>query len=583
MKLQQVLFGSVLTLSFAACGGGSTEVAKDKGKNEVVMHQLGDPETLNPLLYKTIEASYVMGQLFESLLTYDPKTYAEKPYLAKALPEVKVNADSSMDFVFEIRNEATWTDGSPITANDALFSLKLIKNPFVDCAGHRAAYELFDDIIVDPSNNRKFTLHCTQVYHIAELTAGGLTFYNSKVFDPKGILASYSLKELSQHPEKFDKDAKLKEQGDFINTSFTTSLPADAGSSAYSFEKFVPTQRVVLKRNANWWGYKIKGEEDVFYAYPDKLIFETNTNVDGAIVALKGGELDAMERIPNRSFVQDMLNNPELQQKLYMFTPVEYGYEYICINTKNAKLQDVKVRRALSHLIDIDKIIDATSYGLAEKATSFVPKDLKEFYNSSLKYPEYNIETAKALLLEAGWKDSNGDGVVDKIINGEKVELTLNIGNREGREWRGKVALYFQAAAKKAGIAINIQTKEWGKLIEEMYKHEFELLIIGVSGAPFEHDYKDQWHTSAYNSNGGGNVSGFGNAKSDALIDQLRVTMDKKQRAVYYMELQKMVSEELPVLFLINEKARIAVNKRWNNVYPTGLKPGFMIAGFKLN
>jgi ABC-type transport system substrate-binding protein len=134
-----------------------------------------------------------------------------------------------------------------------------------------------------------------------------------------------------------------------------------------------------------------------------------------------------------------------------------------------------------------------------------------------------------------------------------------------------------------AGIGLNIQIKEWGKVMEQMDSRNFELLIIGVSGAPFEGDYKDSWHTSAIPAKMGRNYTGFGNAKSDKLLDEIRVTLDKAKRGELYKQLQQIVADEVPIVYLVNQKATLGVNKRFTNVYPTGLRPGFIARGFKLN
>ncbi len=581
MKVNQLFLGIIAAGFFAACGGGE-ESGKEKRKNEVRIHDLSDPKTLNPINESGAETGYIDGNIFQSLLTLDRETYKFVPVLAKSSPVVTSNAaDSTMTFTYEIREAAVWDDGSPITANDAAFALKMYWIPAIDCPSMRSSYEMFDDITVDSSNVRKFTVHCNKFYNMAELSINGLTFLNPKVFDPKGVLTSYTVKQLSKYKALKPSDTKvLEEYAKFFNESFNTVIPSGAGSGPYEFEKWETMQNITLKKKQNWWGSKMKGEEKIFSANPDKLIYETINDFNNALVKLKGGKIDVVYSIPARDFVQDLQGNPEMEKRLNLYTPPMFSYDFVGINMKNKKFQDVRVRRAFSHLLDVDKIVEAVCYGLGERVGTFVHPSVKDQYNEKLVLPDFNIEKAKKLLTEAGWKDSNGDGVVDKTIDGEKVEMEVNIMFNNGNERRKKVCIYFLEGAKAAGVKVNVQPKEWSKMLDEKNKHEFELYVGGWISSPLESDPYQVWHSSSYN--GGSNDVGFGSAKSDALIEKMRVTMDHNQRTQYNKELQMIISEEVPYIFLFSQKERIGINKDWTNVVVSGLRPGFDPSMFKL-
>ena len=581
MTMKVLCLGWIAALSLTACGSDASQSKTTTGSNEVKIHQLSDPEKLNPLTSTDANASTICANIFESLVTNDLTTYERKAFLIKALPEVVMNADHSIDFVMEFRAEAAWPDGSPITGNDFDFSLKLIKNPFINCGPMRSSFELFDKVTVDAANPKKFTVHCDTIYNVAETYVTSLQMLNAKVFDPKGLLKNFSVYDMTHNMKALENSAALKEQGEFFNKSFNTALPENAGSGGYQFDKWETFQRVVLHKNKNWWAFKLKDADAVtFHANPDKLIYETVTDLNTAVVALKANELDVMHSIPNRDFVQDMQASKEMQDKFYLLSPPQFAYEYIGINTKNAKYADVRVRQALSHLIDVDKIVQVVAYGLGERISSFIHPLKKEYYNSDIELPDYNVAKAKKLLADAGWKDSNGDGTVDKIINGEKTELEVNVMYNKGNERRKKICLYFLESAKAAGVKINIQVKEWSEMLDAVHTHSFELYVLTLTSSPLESDPKPVWHTSEYAE--GSNYTGFGNKESDALIEKIRTTLDATQRAVYYKELQKMVSDQVPVIFLMAHKERIAINKRWDNVVASGLYPGYDATMFKL-
>ena len=244
---------------------------------------------------------------------------------------------------------------------------------------------------------------------------------------------------------------------------------------------------------------------------------------------------------PARDFVEDFQKDFEFQKKFYLFTANSFTYSYIGLNTKNKKLKDVRVRRALSHLIDVDKIVETVSYGLATRVNSFIHSTDAVNYAKDIPLKKYDLDVAKKLLNEAGWKDSNNDGVLDKLIDGKKVELEITLFFAKGSKAGEKIATYFQEGARKAGVKIIILAKDGNVINEEKDKRKFEMVLSGWgSSSPAETDPKQIWHTSA-DVDGGDNYVGFGNAASDAVIEKLRVTIDPLERAKYYKELQQMI------------------------------------------
>ncbi len=570
----------IVSLAFFACGGGDGK--NENKKNEVLIHELADPITLNPILEADANTGYILGNVYQTLLGHDRDDFKTYPLLVDSLPLLTTNLqDSSMEFSFRLRKEASWDDQTPLTSEDVAFALKLFKVPTIECASLRSYFEMFDDIVLDPKNDKKFTIHCNRLYHMAEDAIGGLGLMNPKVFDPKGVLKKYTVKQLSEI-KKLDANAikELDAYAKFFNESFNNKVLAGSGTGPYDFEKWETMQRIVLKKKQNWWGAKVKDGQKYFQANPNKLVYETIKDFNNAIVKLKGGKLDVVSSIPNRDFVQDLQSNKVMQEKLHLFNPPQFAYEFFGMNMKHKKFHDVRVRKAISHLVDVDKIVEVVCYGLGERVASFVHPSKKEQYNDKIELPDYSVEKAKKLLAEAGWKDSNGDGVVDKMIGGEKVELEINLMYNVENERRKKTCVYFLEGAKAAGVKIIIQPKAWPKMLEEKNKHNFEMYIAGWISSPFESDPYQIWHTSSYN--GGSNDVGFGNAASDALIEKLRTTMNKEERNQYYKDLQMMISKEVPCVFLFSQKERIAVNKRWTNVTASGLRPGFEATMFKL-
>lgn len=308
-------------------------------------------------------------------------------------------------------------------------------------------------------------------------------------------------------------------------------------------------------------------------AYPDKLIFLQITDPNTAITALKDGQVDAMGNVaPNRF---DELKETDFVSSRYnFFSPPSLAHTFIYTNTGNPKLSDKRVRKALAYAINVQEIIETIFYGYGEPSVSPVHPSSK-YYDKSLAPIPYDPEKARALLAEAGWKDSNENGTVDKVINGELLEMNLNYKYTAGRDISQNIALLIQESAKRAGFNIELEAKEFAVISDDLKRRDFELVPWAKTISPTLWEPKQDFHSE------GDNRTGFGNAETDALIDRIQVTIDEPIRNQLYKELQDILFEEMPIVYILVPTSRIAVHKRFDLV-PTPLFPGFVPAQLKL-
>ena len=185
------------------------------------------------------------------------------------------------------------------------------------------------------------------------------------------------------------------------------------------------------------------------------------------------------------------------------------------------------------------------------------------------------------MLAEAGWKDSNGDGTIDKTINGEKTEFKIDFTYNGGNDERKAVALMFQEEARKVGIEVNVVPQEWSIYLDNQKNHKFEMFYGAWISSPIPNDHKQIFHTESYN--GGSNYVGFGNASSDALIDSIRIELNEPKRDAMNQRFQAILHEEVPYIFLSAPKEKIAIHKRFTNADASVMRPGFWEAGFKMD
>ncbi len=184
------------------------------------------------------------------------------------------------------------------------------------------------------------------------------------------------------------------------------------------------------------------------------------------------------------------------------------------------------------------------------------------------------------MLTDAGWKDTDADGVLDKVVNGQKVQMNLEFTYNSGNDERKSTALLLQEDARKVGININVVAQDWSVYLENLKNHKFDVFFGAWVQSPVPNDHKQIFHSESYND--GSNYTGFGSAASDALVDSIRIELDESKRAAMNKRFQVMLHDESPYIFMYAPTERIAIHKRFTNADPSMMRPGYWEAGFAL-
>ena len=583
LMLKKTIFFCFACLSFSLLWM-SCEPAAESPSDKVRVHVLGDIQHLNTLTATGATSTSVAFQTHQLLYALNPTTYEYEPVLAKERAKV-YEEDGVVKLDFEIRPEAKWDNGKAITAEDLIFSMKLNFVPDADTGPIRSYLDYVEDILVDSINNKKFTVVCKRAYMSAESSiAANQYFMPAYVYDPQGVLENYSLKDLLSEDEEIKKkladDPKLKEYAKFFNgQQFKREI--NVGSGPYAFVKWDTNQRLVLKRKDNWWGDAVEDKDanPWLRGYPKDIDYITITDLNTAVVALKGKSIDAMHSVPPKQFVEDLSKSDDFKNEFFLENPPLLSYDYIGMNMKDPRLADVKVRKAIAHLMDVDELVKTELYGLGHRVTTFVHPLFEERLNTDLVPYDFNVEKAKTLLAEAGWKDLDEDGVLDKEIEGEMYSLKLRIDYNNGNSRRETTCILLKDAARKAGIEIEVLPLEWATYLDKHNKHDFDMYVAGWVASPVESDPKQIWHTESYD--GSSNYVGYGTPKSDAMIEKLRVTVDDAARFQIYKELQADIHATVPYVFLISRKNTVCVSKKYETASSTGLRSGVFANGMK--
>ncbi|MFN7015410.1 MAG: ABC transporter substrate-binding protein, partial [Bacteroidia bacterium] len=235
---------SLTTLTIVSCK--SDEKAISNENPEVTIHELSDADMLNPVNYTDAGAGYILTNTHQPLLGIDFKTLELVPVLAEARPEIEKRPEGGMLITYKIRPEARWDDGTPITAKDVEFTLKVIKNPKVDNQNRKPYYEFIEDIKFYEGDPLKFTFICKDVYILAEASSGDFSILPSKIYDPKGLMSEFTIKQLNEDKDKLASNQKIIEFAtDFNSEKYQREKEFISGSGAYKFEEWLTGQRIV--------------------------------------------------------------------------------------------------------------------------------------------------------------------------------------------------------------------------------------------------------------------------------------------------------------------------------------------------
>lgn len=550
-------------------------------KNEVIVHVMGDPEMLNPCNSVDATTSYLTMCLFQKLIEGDfREPHGLVPVLAESRPVIDRTPEGKMKITFSLRKEAKWDNGTPVTARDVEFSIKTVLNPLVNNRHAKPSFSFINDFVFYPDDERKFSVVSNEAYFLAEATFTDIFILPEYMYDPKGLLRPFTVSQLSRGQDSQKSNPSIKEFADDFNSEKRMRDPAFiSGSGPYRFSEWETNERVTFTKKENWWGDTLRHVNCFFEAYPAKLIFQTIKDQTTALVALKAGSLDVMQSIKSKDFAE-LPKSEKFVQNFNTHTPMEFSYVYVGVNVKRPLLTDKLTRQALAHIVNVDEIIKIVKYGEAERTIGPIHPSKKKAYGSSIPHYEYDLEKAKVLLERAGWKNTNGDATLDKVINGKREEFVLDFLVNAGNDERKSIALMIREQAKKIGITLNVLVIDWAVFLEKCNSHQFDLIVGKWLSSPYPDDLKQIFHSVS--SKGGSNYSGFSNAAADALMDSIRIEIDENNLHRMYLRCQQILHDEVPMIFLYSPTEHIAIHKKFGNAYPSVMRPGYWLPGFRL-
>jgi peptide/nickel transport system substrate-binding protein len=323
------------------------------------------------------------------------------------------------------------------------------------------------------------------------------------------------------------------------------------GSGPYKLERWITGQECVIVRNENYWGRK---------PALDRIVFKFIKSPQAEFQALRKGEIDMMAPTPQQ-YDQSHKDEDFLREfRIVKYNSPLSGYSYIAYNQENALFKDPKVRLAFTHAIDRESIIKNVLYGVGKVAFGTFYQQGRQIAPDLTPWP-YDLEKARALLAEAGWKDTDGDGILDKDGRKFAFEYMLTTDNPIGEQ----IARYFKDQMQKLGVRVSLSPYEWSVFLERLNEKKFEVTSLSWGGGGPESDPFQIWHSSQSKDRGSNFIS-WHNARADSLIEKARVELDPAKRNALFHEFSRILHQEQPYTFMVARENIGFIHKRFENV-----------------
>ena len=503
-----------------ACPPGPTNTPPKKKVQQLVIHMEVEPAHLVVMLRRDFWALRIASDnIFESLIRINPRTYRLEGELAKSWQ----TSDDGLIHTFQLRKKIRWHDGRPLTAADVKFTFDKLMDPQVRAAATRATLAPY-------------------IKHYAQLQPYTFRIV-CKEASPFFLKALSVLDILPAH---------LLRKGD-INTHPFLRKPV--GTGPYRFVSWKSRRQIVLERNGRYWGPVPK---------IPRLVFRLVGNAEVALKLARRGELDFLPRIKPAHWVGQVRSDKAFDRLFVKTRHYPPGIMFIILNQRRALFQDTRVRRALALLLDLDTITSKILHGLMQRAGAmYWFKDPE--YDKSIKPIPFDPQRAAKLLAEAGWRDSDGDGVLDR--QGKKFRFTfLTVASSKNMQ---RWLTIYQQQLRKAGIQMSINPMDWRPYIDRLQKHKFDAgaMLMRLTGPHTDLYY--QLHSSQAAQ--GQNYGGYKNPAADRLLESIRTEMDHARRRRMSLELQQLLSREMALIPLFSEMAPGLVSRKVRGVYTSAL------------
>ncbi len=495
------------------------------------------PAKITPFLGSDVYATRVCNRVCDSLGAYDPTTLRFVGTLADAWQQ----DPEGLWIRVHIRPDARFSDGEQVTAEDVRWTFKdFISNPSIEAERTRSTLDQIEEVKVLGPKTVEFV------------------FNKALSFNMVAALGNYILPK--HFYEKFE-PAQLNSSTGLLMGSGPFRLERLDPSAQWS-----PGQDIVLVRNENYWGPR---------SPLDKVRFKVVNDDLARLVAYTNGEGD--QTLPTSPQFVSKTKEPDWDKNNQSLSWINMrsGYSFIAWNQgpRNGKptpFGDKRVRQGLTLCLDREQMIRDIWEGVGVVAKGSVNPQ-SPASDPKLKPWPFDPVKGKALLAEAGWKDRNGDG----ILENEKGEpFRIEFTRASGGEIYERISNFLKSSYSKVGIQVDTKVVDWSIMQEITKSRDYDALMMGWSATAPESDPRQIFHSESIKE-GGDNFVQWRSTKADQLIDKIRLTLEYDARMQIWHEFEATLHDEQPYTFIRVAPWLRFVKKTIGNVHPykTALEP----------
>ena len=527
-----------------------------KSGGEIILSSFTDPKSFNPITSTETSTSEFTGYLYEGLIRVNPVTQRPEPGLAQSW-DVSANG---LLWTFHIRPNVRWSDGMPFNAFDVEFTFK----------------ELIYNKAINPNSYRDIFTLDGKTIAVKALDSATVQFKLPFSFVP--FLRSLSCEILPQH-----KYAKYVTAGTF-STALGIQTPPDSmvGTGPFLLQEFISSQKIVLKRNPNYWQHDSTGTR---LPYLDRVIYLIVTDQNAEMLRFSRGEIDFLAA-KGEDYPALKREESKGNYSVYRLGPAT-GSSFLCFNqnaginiksgkpyvdpVKSAWFKNPLFRRAMSYALDRQNMIAIVMNGLGYPQWGPMTPSEGYFFNPQVTEYHYNLDSARALLARAGFTDRNNDSLLeDSSGNTLEFSLITNTGNNV----RVKIAEIIRKDLTTIGCKVNFQPLEFNSLIQKIDNppYAWDALLMGLTGGPEPHFGSNVWLSS-------GTLHMWSPRQKkpatpwEAAIDSIYNAgvkeLDETKRKALYDRWQAIAADELPFIYTVLPEKILCISNRFGNINPS--------------
>lgn len=471
------------------------------------------PKSLNPYLDNNTFSYQVFGVLYESLLSIDPLTAETSGALARRW-EI---SEDKRTFTFYINPLARWSDGTPVTAEDVLWTFETIMSPTNQTGAIKVALKTF--LKTKPEIIDRLTIKFTaEEVHWRNLTAVG------------------SFEILPKH---------AFEGRDF--NKLNSDFPVVSGP--YRLAEIKEGISVTLERRSDWWGRALESSRGTYNF--NRVVYRFFENQDNAFDAFLAGEVDVypvyraaiwVKRTAGEKFDKNWI----VKRRVLNRHPI--GFQGFAMNLRRAPFDDLRVRKAFAHLLDRKRLVETLMHNQYFLHRSYY----ENIYSVSNKCHNLTFDfdpvAATNYLEMAGWKVDPKTGI--RMKDGKALSFTFLTRDSSSDNF---LALYGEDL-RKAGVEMKIERKDWAAWTRDMDSFNYDMTWAAWSSG-INIDPESMWSSEEADREGGNNITGFKNPMVDKLIQSQRSEFNLENRNETCRRIDQILTENVPYILLWNTDA----------------------------